>query len=197
MWILGNSYDLIVACLTSAMTCLIWRIAGTRLDLLHSHYCNLGLAWDLHVWLSPTCDFHLICLYCYDSFKKCGLNLILGPFRWHGFTPVRLSQCCKGWPENSQTGFIFGASSVQVQSLNLPSAMSSCVLPSSRCATTLTSIQVNRGSATSRRTWAVMPGLTTPREESSQNSRARRTRSLKGEGAETQDWHFVWPLINI
>lgn len=39
-----------------------------------------------------------------------------------------------------------------------------CVQPSSLCATTLTSVQASRGSATSQRIWVVIPGSITPKE---------------------------------
>ena len=157
------------------------------------------------IWFTPETkcatlsSVHFNYLYCYDMVSSNGYEIwtvVLCPVRWYWFTPVRLSPCCKGWPENSQIGFISRASSAQAQSLKLPPVMSSCVQPSNHCATTLTSTQVIHGSATSQRSWAVMPGSTTPREDSIKNSRQRRKCSLKGEGAERQGWHFVWTFIN-
>ncbi len=110
-------------------------------------------------------------------------KLVLCPIRSRWFTLLRLSQCCAGWPVNSQTGFTSRASSAQAQSLKLPPVTFACVRPSSRCATTLTFVRASLGSATSQTTWAVMPGSSTMREDAHKNSRPRRRNSFKGEGA--------------
>ena len=121
----------------------------------------------------------------------CWYNWIwLDPIRCCWFTLARLFQCWTGWTVNNLTGFTSGASSARAHCLKLPSVTSAYV-QFGRCATTPTSIQASLGSAISQRSWAVMPGSATTREDSKVTWRPTRISSFKCEGAERQDGCFV------
>lgn len=117
--------------------------------------------------------------YMHFSETRLKILLILST-RWHWFTPVKQSQCYAGWPENSPTGFTSKADSAPAQPLKLPPVMYVWDRPSSLCVTTPTFIQVICGFVTSQRSWVVMQGSATPREDLIKTSRPWRESSFKG-----------------
>lgn len=127
------------------------------------------------------------------EYFKCEISasVFLSPVRWHWFTPARPSRCCAGWPESSRTELASRASSSQVTSQKLQCATCAYGQRRSCCATSLTSIQASLGSVSNPKFWAVTPGSTTPRGISNKISKLGRRSSLKGEGTQSQKWHFT------